>query len=205
MLPADDEFEDPEETAERAVAASYQRVLLRKMARVLALFAGFLVVVACDIVFGVFSLAYLPFFLAAVTAGFIVSELMLLAYTAGRRSGESAAERRARPAPLTEGDKMTAALESMREAQEGPQPRTWWQLGPRYMAFWKGAVVRAVYSSCLGLVVTAWAGWPAGVTVAACYTVLAVALGTAGHPALASLLAAASFADPRPPRDSPEA
>jgi hypothetical protein len=205
MAAADGGFETPEEAAERAVLSSYQRVLRRKMDRVALLYLGYLAVMACDLAFAVLALFYVPLLLGAVLTGFVVAELMTLAYTAGKSRERAAAEQAARPVPVTDGDRLTAVLDDMSRLQRHPQAKPWWRLGPRRLVFWQGLAVRGVYSCCAGLVLSSWAGVPAGVPLAVAYTGLALVLGSAGVPAVSRLLAAASFADPRPPRDSPEA
>lgn len=203
MTAADDgfEFEDPEETAGSTANRVYQRFLLRKAALVLLALAGYMAFVAVDYVFGALALWHLPLFAAGLLTGFMTSELFFFvrSYVLSRRS-----RREEKPAVVTDGDKMTAALDSMRRAQERPVPPPWWRQGPRRVVFWQCLAVRSIYSACAGVVLVSWGGLPAGVAAAVAYTCAALLLGYASRPALTSMLRAASFADPRPPRDTPE-
>jgi hypothetical protein len=200
-MSAMDGFDDPEETAGSAAAQVYQRYLLRRSAVMLAATFAFIVVVGCDWASGILALWLVPPWLTLVLGLFIGTEIGYQVTAIVRRRRK----RRAQQAGLTGGDKMTAALDRLAEQRAAPVPPPWWRTSPLRRPFWQGTAVRGVYSSCLGLVVASWSSVPAGIGVAAGYTVATMVASQAARPAVTRMLDAAVFIDPRPPRDSPEA
>lgn len=200
----DDEFEDPEETVESVTASVYQNVLVRKAAVMGLVFAGFLALTAADYVFAFLALWHLPAVIACLLAGFMLGEFsVLLRRWLHNRKGSRAgkAEREA----MTEGERMNASLDYVAAARNKPLPKPWWMTSPLRGRFWTGLAIRSVYSAGVGVVVTAWTGLPAaGVAAGLAWTVLALMAGYSARPAVTGVLTAMAFADPRPPRESPE-
>lgn len=186
-----------EELAGKAAAQAYQDYLLRKVAVMLASLLALVAISAGDWTWGILALWRLSHLLAALLAGLILGEFSVISWQLYRR-------RRPQPAGLSDGEKMTAALDSLAAARDRPEVPPWWRAGPRAVRFWRGLVIRALYSSCCGLVVAAWAGVPAGIAAGVAWTVASAALGQWSRSAAAGTMNAAAFADPRPPRDSPE-
>jgi hypothetical protein len=191
------EFEDPEETAGSAANSAFQKVMLRRLAALLGVFAVAMGAVIADYVLGVTALWLLPRALVALLAGFMAAEFSLSV----RGYLASSATRRKAGALLSEGERQLAALDRMRD-QQVPPP--WWLTGPRSRRFWAGLALRAVYSAAAGLVLAHFLGMVVGVILALTLTVLAMAARARAEGVIAAWVTTASFADPRPPRDTPE-
>lgn len=189
-----------EEEAGLAAHQAYHSVLLRSVALMLLSFTGLAVLVAGDWTWGILALWRLSRLLGVFLTGLILGEVLVIGVQLARRRRA----RRPRPGTQTDSEKMTAALDSLAAARDEPQAPLWWHAGFRTRTFWRGLVTRAVYSACCGLVVAAYAGVPAGIAAGVAWTALSVFFGLRSRSAAAGSLRAAAFADPRPPRDTPE-
>jgi hypothetical protein len=155
-------------------------------------------VVVCDYVFAVIAFWFLPGPAAGVLALAMGAELGSAAvdYRDARR-----ADRAARPAHQSEGERWSASVARM---QKPPSP-PWWRLSPLRGRFWLGLLSRALYSACFALVVGHWAGSAdAGLAAGVLYTFWSMALGAGLPRAQLSLGRVLAFSDPSAPRDTPE-
>jgi hypothetical protein len=195
---ADDGF-DFEETAEDLAAGAYRHVVFRRQAALMLLAAASAGLAVADYAFGVAALRLMPAWLAEAASAFMAVEFYtwLSGYARTRR------ERIAASAGLLEGERALASLDRLKAATR-PLPLPWWRCGPRSRRFWHGLLIRGAYSACAALVLVSYLGPLAGgISATACLTaVLAVRVKSGG--AITATVNALSFADPRPPRDSPE-
>lgn len=190
------EFGDPEETAGNAANSAFQKVVLRKSVTLLGVLAAVMGGAAADYAFGVMALWLLPRLPLALLAGLMAGEVSLTvrSYLAAR------AARRKADALLPEGERQEAALDRMRR----PVPAPWWRESPPRRRFWAGLAFRVTYSFCAGLVLAHFFGAVPAVIAAVAFTALAMTARARSGSVITSWVAVASFADPRPPRDTPE-
>jgi len=192
----DDDF-DPEDLAEDLAARAYMRVVLGKAVAVIAVAALGLALVAGDYVFGVMALWLLPRLVSWLLAAFTAVEFYVMTEGYIR----SLREKRGQDAGLSEGEQALADTDRLRDR---PSATTWWHPGPRSPRFWRGLVIRSVYSACAGLVLVSHFGLVAGGVITVAFTAGLLAWQARSGTVVAGGVAAAAFADPRPPRDTPE-
>jgi FtsH-binding integral membrane protein len=192
----DDEF-DPEELAEDTADRAYKRVVRGKTARLLAVTGLTVAFLAGDYVFGVMALWLVPRVLSWVLAAFMAVEF----YGMAEVSVRSRREQRRQDAGLSQGERNLAFLDRQHER---PPTVLWWQAGTRSPRLWLGLIIRAAYSACAGLVLVTSFGAAAGTVAAVAFTAGVLVMRTGLGPAMRGAVAALAFADPRPPRDTPE-
>jgi hypothetical protein len=188
---------DPDGTAEDEAVRAFKRILRFRTAGVLAVAATLMSLVAAEYVFGVMALPLTAWWTSDLLAVFIAAE----AYFTWGGYLRARAKRRSEAGHLAEGERQLAALDRLR-AREVPAP--WWRQGPRSFLFWRGLVIRAVYSACAEVVLAHFFGLAAGTAGAAAFTAAFLVLRPGSDSVMARYVTAVSFIDPRPPRDSPE-
>jgi hypothetical protein len=157
-----------------------------------------LTLLACDYVFAVISFWCLPATVVGLVGLVMGAEL---GWGAAEYRDARRADRAARPAHQSEGERWSASVARM---QKPPSP-PWWRLSPLRGRFWLGLLSRALYSACFGLVVGHWAGSAdAGLAAGVLYTFWSMALGAGLPRAQLSLGRVLAFSDPSAPRDTPE-
>jgi small-conductance mechanosensitive channel len=196
----DDEFDGPEEQAEKAAGDAYLKVVIRKVAAMYGVLAAGLAISLADYAFAVAALWLLPRLLVAALASYITWEFWASGsgYLQARRAGR---ERRRQDAALSQDERLLASLSRARSV---PLPPPWWRCGLRSSRFWRGLTVRLVYSAAAGLVLAHWLGLVPGAVAAVVFTAVALVLGARVGSVIAGGMNAAAFIDPRPPRDTPE-
>jgi hypothetical protein len=155
------------------------------------------VVVVADYVFAVTALWLLPARLSDALAAFAAVEFYAMAAGIAR-------SRRDKPGPEPGSSGHEQTLDSLAGLRSKPRTPAWWQSGLGSPRLWLGALTRAVYSSCAALVLVSHFGLTAGLIGAAAFTAAFLVMQAGAGAASARALAAVAFADPRPPRDTPE-
>jgi len=190
-----DQFEDPEETAGETAERAWLRVAARRGAALLLSVLAAFILVTGDYVFAVIAFWYLPALAVAVVALTMGWEL------GGASALYHASRRAAKAAHATEGEKWQAAVAWYQK----PPRRPWWQTSPARPQFWLGLALRAMYSTCFGVVIGRWAGsQEIGLAAEVVYTFWCMALGAALPRTQSAFGKVLAFSDPNAPRDTPE-
>lgn len=203
-IPGDESF-DPEDAIERVTERAYMRYLIHQFALFFAFFGIGVLISATGLVFGVVAVFYVPQWMIGFLVSFVLADVFWMARQ--RKQAAPLTPMQERMRAVTDGDRATASLDRLQEIRaRWAEPLPSLRKRLRTGEYWFGWATVVVYTGCVALVLVHMIGPIAGAVIAATYALGDVVFRRRSvfRKRVLRVLNAAAFADPRPPRDTPE-